>query len=217
MSSPDLSKAFMLGSDANTEWMLPWFIENYKKHNDIPLTVCDFGMSEGMLEWLEENVQSIGEMRIERNLPTWFMKPLAMMNSPYKKTCWIDVDCEVLGDISSIFNTIIPTKLSMVVDRPWSKQFGTTMYNSGIVAFDGKPEILKKWHERILKKPLRGDQETLHDMLDPLSQLMYINEIPHKYNVLRLDHENKTVPRDALVNHWTGKKGKDKIRSLMNE
>ena len=211
---PDMSKAFMIGSDDKTEWMIPWFVENYKKHNNISLTVVDFGMSDSMLQWLEQNVDSMGEMRIDTNGgPKWFLKPLAMMNSPYTKTCWIDVDCEVLGDISGIFDLIVPQKLNMVVDRPWSKN--GIMYNSGVVGFQGRPEILQKWHQQIMARPARGDQETLYGMLDPLAQLMYINEIPHKYNVLRLDYENGTVPKDVLVNHWTGNKGKEIIRGKM--
>lgn len=209
----DMSKAFMVGSDANTEWMLPWFVENYKKHNNIHLTLMDFGMSDKMLNWAQENVQSIADMRIDTGgMPTWFLKPVSMMNSPFKRTCWIDIDCEVLGDISGIFDYVVPSKITMCLDRPWSKKFNTTMYNSGVVAFEGRPEILIKWHQRIQERPMRGDQETLHDMLDPLSQLMYINELPHKYNVLRLDHLENRVPRDVLVNHWTGAKGKNIIR-----
>jgi hypothetical protein len=218
MSEVDLSKAFMVGSDSTTEWMLPWFFENYKKYNDIHLTVVDFGMSDDMLYWIEKNIGSIGDMRVDTNgQPKWFLKPLAMLNTPFKQTCWLDLDIEIIGNISEIFNYIVPSKLTMAMDRPWSKKFNTTMYNSGVVAFEGKPEILKKWWERIQQKPSRGDQETLHNMLDPLSQLMYINELPHKYNVLRLDHLNKNIPKDILMNHWTGQKGKDHIRSLMNE
>ena len=49
------------------------------------------------------------------------------MNSPFKNTIWLDADCEVLGDVSPIFSMTVPSKISMVVDRPWSKRFNTTM------------------------------------------------------------------------------------------
>jgi hypothetical protein len=140
-----------------------------------------------------------------------------MMNSPFKNTIWLDADCEVLGDVSPIFSKIVPDKLSMVVDRPWSKRFNTTMYNSGVVAFQGRPKILEMWCDRIKSKPARGDQETLHEMLDPLQQMMYINEIENKWNVLRLQHIEGPKVNDTVVNHWTGMKGKEHIRSLMNE
>ena len=38
-------KCFITGCDENTEWMPPWFVENYKAHNDIPLVFADFGVS----------------------------------------------------------------------------------------------------------------------------------------------------------------------------
>ena len=64
MSEPNLNKAVLTGSDANTEWLLPWFIENYKKHNDTNLSIVDFDMTEKMLTWLESNVDSMGDMRV---------------------------------------------------------------------------------------------------------------------------------------------------------
>ena len=39
------NKAFLIGCDKNVEWLLPWFIENYKKHNSTPLIFADFGIS----------------------------------------------------------------------------------------------------------------------------------------------------------------------------
>ena len=216
MSEVNLSKAVLVGSDANTEWMLPWFVENFKKYNDTHLSIVDFGMTEEAQKWCETNVDSLGDMRVETP-HAWFLKPFAMANSPFKKTIWLDIDCEILGDVSPIFSKIAPDKLSMVVDRPWSKRFNTTMYNSGVVAFEGRPKILELWCERVKSKPGRGDQETLHEMLDPLQQMMYINEIENKWNVLRLQHIEGPKVNDTVINHWTGMKGKEHIRSLMNE
>ena len=85
---PDLTRAFMTGSDQTTEWMLPWMLDNYQKHNDTPITIVDFGMTDKMLYQLESRVHSIGRLETKRNVPTWFYKPGAMLNSPYKSTCW---------------------------------------------------------------------------------------------------------------------------------
>ena len=43
MSSKKYDKVFLTGCDEKTEWMLPWFVENYKKHNDTPLIFANFG------------------------------------------------------------------------------------------------------------------------------------------------------------------------------
>ena len=216
MFNTDLTRAFMTGSDTNTEWMLPWMLDNYQKHNTIPITVVDFGMSDKMLNHLETRVHSIGRLETPRNVPTWLYKPGAMLNSPYRETCWLDTDCEVLGDISGIFDNLLPEKLHMVVDKPWTKRGNSEMYNSGVVAFKGKPQILKAWAQRCYDRPSRGDQETLHEMLDPLQKAVNIVDLSHSYNVLRLDHIDRTAPKKILINHWTGNKGKEKIRSMMN-
>lgn len=209
-------QGFITGADSKVEWMLPWFVENFKKHNNSHLLVVDFGMSKEMASWASKHADTLADMTTVSK-KGWFAKPLAMMNSPFDKTVWIDTDCEVLGNIDDIFELIVPDKLNMVIDRPWSKRFNTAMYNSGIVGFESKPSILAKWASGINPSIHRGDQEALHLMLDDMQRLMFINELPHKYNVLRLDHLDGTVPRNALVNHWTGTKGNKHIRSLMDE
>ena len=39
-------KLIVTGCDEKTEWQLPWFLDNYFKHNTIPIAVANFGMSE---------------------------------------------------------------------------------------------------------------------------------------------------------------------------
>ena len=211
-----MRKGFMTGCDQNTEWMLPWFIENYKKHNDTPLTVMNFGMSNQCLEWLETQVHSIGMMRnIPKGTSGWHLKPISMLNSPFITTCWIDTDCEVLGDISSVFNYILPEKLAMVEDVPWSKRSGEKWHNSGIVAFTGKPTILQEWAQAIHNTNIRGDQEVLHTILDPLRTAVMITDLPNKFNYMRVQMIDGTKVPDVLVKHWTGYKGKEHSRSIM--
>jgi hypothetical protein len=211
-----LENGFMTGCDSKTEWQLPWFIHNFKKHNSEHLLVVDFGMSKEMAMWAANHADSLADMSTAK-AKGWFLKPIAMMNSPFKKTVWIDTDCEVLSNIESIFELLAPDKLNMVLDRPWSKKFDTTMYNSGIVGFHNKPGILAKWASGIDPTVHRGDQEALHALLDDLQRMVFINELPHKYNVLRLDHLSGTAPANRLVNHWTGTKGNQHIRSLIDE
>lgn len=211
MTSTKLSKLFITGCDSNTEWMLPWFVETFKKHNDIPLMIMDFGMEGSWYPEMRKSVRTTDK--------GWFKKPSAMIIASKfaDQVCWLDTDCEVLGDISDIFSYIKPQKLSMVIDQPWSDRRGATWHNSGVVAFQGIPQILKDWTERCAHTPIQGDQETLHVMLDsPLKRMTHIEDLPNRYNVLRIQHIDKTVPPDPLVYHWTGQKGKDHIRKLIN-
>lgn len=211
MTNTKLSKLFITGCDSYTEWMLPWFVETFKKHNDIPLMIMDFGMEGSLYPEMRKSVRTTDK--------GWFKKPSAMVVASKfaDQVCWLDTDCEVLGDISDIFSYIKPQKLSMVVDQPWSERRGGTWHNSGVVAFEGIPQVLKDWQEWCAHTPIQGDQETLHAMLDsPLKRMVHIEDLPNKYNVLRIQHIDKTVPANPLVYHWTGQKGKEHIRKLMN-
>ena len=211
-----LSNAFLTGCDQNTEWMLPWFVENYKRYNKTPLVIADFGMSSKMLRYAKKESDVLIDLSKEKE-EGWFKKPKAMVMCPSDKTVWIDTDCEVKSTIDEIFNLLEPEKLAMVKDHPWTKRRGELWHNSGIVGFVGKPKILNQWMHQVTKNPVVGDQEVLHSMLNPITKITYIKDLPHKYNVLRIDLIDGREPKNTKIIHWTGRKGKDHIRSLMKD
>lgn len=195
------SKLFITGSDSNTRWMEKWFVQNFSWHNPgskihIYNFDTDFHNSSG-----------------------WFKKPDAMIDAAKKadSVCWIDIDCEVLGSLDDLWEYLEPNKLGMVEDKPWTTRQGSTWHNSGVVAFQGTPDILKSWKGACVRTKQRGDQEVLHTLLpDPLTRMSHITNLPNRYNVLRLQHIDNTLPRNPLVYHWTGHKGKEHIRKLIN-
>jgi len=207
------SKLFITGCDYNTEWMLPWFVENFKKHNpETELVIYDFGMRGGLYPEMRKSLRGNQDKG-------WFKKPAAMLNASQlaDNVCWIDTDCEIVGNINGIWEYLEPNKLLMAEDLPWSKRRGEKWHNSGVVAFQSTPKILSEWASEVSVNPIQGDQEVLHMMVkDGLKRMIHITDLPRKYNVLRIDHLDKTVPKDPKIFHWTGQKGKDKIRSLMN-
>jgi len=215
-------KAFVTGCDKSNEWMLDWFLENYKKHNDTPIIFADFGISKTKLKDLTDNKKfhAIMHFKKEKNFTSWFLKPTAMIHAPSTEVVWIDTDCEVLGDLSGISDDLEPRKLNMVQDRPWTKRNGSRgpWYNSGIVGVIDRPLILKQWETACTNNPTqRGDQEVLYFMLDEIAKITHINELHNKYNVIRLQYVDGTVPKEVLVKHHTGFKGKDKIKELMEK
>jgi len=217
---PKFDKCFITGCDINTEWQLPWFLENYYKHNRDPLLVADFGMSERAKEALSIDIRISGIMHMDKIGETekgWFYKPLTMLNSPSDKTVWIDTDCEIKQNLSSIWNLLQPNKLNMVEDKPWSKRRGETWHNSGVVGFIKKPEILKRWAAEVRTSPTVGDQEVLHSLLDPISRMTYINDLPNSFNWLRLqiDNDGSPPPDNVKIIHWTGEKGNNRIKGLI--
>lgn len=203
------SELFITGCDDNTNWMLPWFKENFYKHNpDANLHVFDF------------NTEFTESQR-------WFKKPAAMIaaSKMAQKVCWIDTDIEVKGNIEYIFSYCEPNKLAMVVDAPWTIRRQETWHNSGVVAFNGRPNILDEWAKATVTvdqshNPMFGDQDVLHHLVrEGLRRSIHITDLPKMYNTLRLDLLDGTAPKidNIKMMHWTGGKGKQHIRSLINE
>ena len=210
-------KLVLTGCDAKTEWQLPWFIDNYANHCTLPLAVADFGMTEEMYKKIRNNpaVFCIMDLKPNETLKGWFLKPAAMLQAPAKSTLWLDTDCEVLTNVEPIFNYFEPNKLNMVKDHPWIKRRGEEWFNSGVVGFINKPEILTKWYQAIREKPLVGDQEVLLSILNPITTMTYINPLPNEWNVLRLQVETDGYEGKRNIMHWTGEKGNDRIRGKM--
>ena len=207
MKHTKFSKLFITGCDKNTNWMLDWFSDNFYKHNpDANLLVFDFDQ----------------EFSNDRG---WFKKPRAMYEASKlaSQVCWIDTDVEIKENIEDIFDYVEPNKLAMVQDQPWSTRRGETWHNSGVVAFESCPNILSEWvaataHADQVSNPMYGDQDVLHSLVrDGMRRLIHITDIPKEYNTLRLDIDDGTIPKKIKMMHWTGYKGKDIIRSLMNE
>lgn len=211
MAATKLSNLFITGCDVNRQWQLPWFVDNFKKHNPkAELLIYDFGMEENSFS----NI-SVKHLSQDKG---WFKKPSAMMKASLiaDKVCWLDTDCEVRTNIEDIFNYTEPNKLCMVEDVPWSKRRGETWHNSGVVAFQGTPSILGEWATEVSYNPKVGDQEVLHTMLsDPLKRMIHIKDISREYNTLRIDLIDNTAPKNIKVMHWTGVKGNDYIKGLL--
>lgn len=219
MNTKLYDRAFITGADANTVWMVPWFLDNYKKHNSDPIIFADFGVGDRdtVYNTIEPYVHAIMDMTKIKARHGWFKKPNAIYRCPAKKICWLDSDVEVREDISGIWDLLVPNKLNMVKDRPWEKRRGGVQFNSGVVGVIGQPLILGMWQQWINDGNEVGDQETLTANLNPITQMTYINELPNEYNWLRLQIENDGQPADkAKVVHWTGQKGKERIKALIH-
>ena len=211
-------KIIVTGCDQKTEWQLPWFLENYYKHNTIPVALADFGMSKSMLDLIRNrfNLYCTMELAPDEDLKGWFLKPASMLAAPGKQVFWIDTDCQILGNIENMFRYIQPNKLTMAIDRPWLKRRKEEWYNSGVVGFENRPIVLHQWAAEVKKNPKVGDQEVLHSMLNPITKMTYISELPNEYNWLRLQVENdgEDSPKKKIM-HWTGEKGNERIRGLI--
>ena len=207
-----MKKIFITGCDSKTQWQLKWFVENFQKHNsNAELMIWDFGMNGNPYPQITQKLKSQDQ--------GWFKKPRAMFEASKMSdyVCWLDTDCEVRDNIEDIFDYIEPNKLAMVEDVPWSRRRGEKWHNSGVVGFIDKPVILHEWCKAVQIKKEVGDQEVLHSILNPITKLKYIKDLPNEYNVMRVQVDNDNYSGSKKIMHWTGQKGKVRIRSMINE
>ena len=147
---------FLTGCDSNTEWQLPWFVENFRKHSKSKLVIADFGMTTDA--YMMAQIDADYVMDVEE--AGWFSKVQSMWRMKHMfegNFCWIDTDCEIRMNPDSIFEYLEPNKLTMVVDHPWTQNGSPwtpqgihgPWYNTGVVAFSGRPLILEKWYHEV--------------------------------------------------------------------
>ena len=60
-----------------------------------------------------------------------------------------------------------------------------------------------------------GDQEVLDKILSPITKISLVKDLPNEYNVMRLQTELDGYKGKIRIMHWTGQKGKEKIRSML--
>ena len=134
-------KGIIIGCDKNQEWLLPWWWENYQKHNDYPVAFFDFGMSEQAISFCRDKglyreipkelvIEDISSMIQDENLkaweeyfskekfwasrPGWLKKCVAAFLSPFQQTIWLDMDCQVHSNLKSLYEFLDQHDIAMI-------------------------------------------------------------------------------------------------------
>jgi len=235
------------GCDKRVEFLLPWWWKNYSAHNSYPVVFLNFGMTETAISWckkrgdvvdieIPQGIIADGRGQIDPEaLEKWerfkkwkwdkhrifFTKAVSLLSTKFKRTLWLDIDCEVLGNLALLFEHCVPPYELVVNESRKTKderrrligglKEGDELYNTGVlVFFHGSPSI-QKWIEGWLKynKYYFGDQ-------DILSKILNRKQYPFKvisreiYNAHR-----KLVPLTdkVLIRHWMG----DGIRLIIKK
>lgn len=234
----------LVGCDENQEWMLPWWFSHFRQANpNLSVAFADFGMSKSAKIWCEERgsrleipslplyenkgdpgVLFMGERWCEWRLtpprfttyPIWFAKASAMLLSPFYRTLWLDLDCQVLSDLSTLFSLPLPkSKLRMrkackifVKSYPSQHIFEIPTYNSGVILYEKDSPLLKMWSQ--------ANEEGIHhfssdDYIISLFIACLKDEkisLPLKYNWNITSWGDN---REALIYHWQKDVGKNRI------
>ena len=199
------------GVDHSHEDLLPWWIETTL--NAMPMAriyVCDFGMSPAARGRINDKYPV--EFSRPFNGTTakklgWFYKVEAVMTAPSQSVCWLDVDCQILTDISDVFNLVPPGMIGLTRDIVRGNWWAT-----GVIVVNDRPNLLHEWNSRLNKGDnIRGDQEALEDMISNNTH-PHITELPQEYQWLRISlNQGKDSPTKKVI-HWTGPVGREHIR-----
>ncbi|KPK65880.1 MAG: hypothetical protein AMK73_01655 [Planctomycetes bacterium SM23_32] len=222
---PISDRGVVAGFDEGQEWLLDWWWSNYSTHNDLPVLFVDLGMSAAAREWCAE--RGLLAKAPAADCYGWFKKPLALLESPFRQAIWLDADCEVRGGLTQLFEFCADDGIGMTVDRGTPRSFRDAMppealiYNSGVIAFNHGDPVIPQWASMTMalrsdrpgdaRYGQPGDQETL-----ALTLCRYVQgrvcDIP--MDLVRLRLSDGDGP--ALVMHWTGPDGKQRIRDAMD-
>jgi|TARA_R100000231_G_scaffold53077_1_gene44750 hypothetical protein len=200
------------GVDHSHEDLLEWWLKNvYKHHNyNVEVGVMDFGMSPALRGRLEDNYPATFSRPFNGTKARkigWFYKVQAVMDCPSKSVCWLDVDCEILTDISDVYNLVPPGMIGLT--RDWVRG---NWWATGVIVVNDRPSLLEHWDRRLnADDGIRGDQEALYELVGN-KEHEQIQELPQDYQWLRISlNKGKDSPTKKVI-HWTGPRGKQFIR-----
>lgn len=236
--SPLSNDGVIVGCTKSQEWLLPWWWMNYSLKNLYPVTFFDFGdmtpeakawcAKRGTLEPLNiptadfvaprdqvpAQMAALWEQHLNLDVWSarlqWFKKPFACLHSPYQRTIWIDLDCQVRMNLAELFSFCEnPYGIAVSPEPPvvlsLHIQAGNILsdeieYNTGVVVFRHGSDVVNGWVKYSIARNsiLRGDQETLSRYVFESGE--DLPEFPEKYNA-RWDNG---FGKDTAIIHWLG-------------
>lgn len=229
-----MAKGILVGCDLLCEWLLPWWWERYSEDNDLPVCFADFGMSKRGKKWCEargiflplltltKELKVCEKKNIDPNLvkrwenevtpawekrASWFKKPFAFENTPFEETLWLDLDCEVLGNIEEIFAYLADKTIALYQQSYFKND--EDYFNSGVVCFRKNARFIPLWRKSSLENNhlFWGDQDILSEILN--REKIPVSYLPEKYNCLMY----KGLQLGAKIFHWAAPWGKDYIKN----
>ncbi len=205
----------IMATDRYRQFLLPFWWENFKKFNDYPVTIVDLGMSEAARQWCQERGEVIklslpqylfnkrqlmsNRYFIQQVRRAWFQKPFAMLLSPYRRTLWLDMDCQVNGNLAPIFSYAEnASQMALCYSIP-KKPEDEIEYNSGVIAYLHGCPLIQEWARAIVEVEgdFKGDQNVLTKVI--VEQKSPVTILPDLYN-WRMKPWG--FNEKALIIHW---------------
>lgn len=139
----------------------------------------------------------------------WFKKPLALLKSPFERSVWLDLDCEILGPIDPMFSFLdAKSKMGLCLEVDSARIGEHSLYNGGVIVFEKGSPLLKEWADAALSlnDHFLTDQDALSYTI--FNRGFQVYDIPDIYNW----RMRRGVHLGAVVIHWVGGWGKAFIR-----
>lgn len=226
----------IVGCDLLQENYLPWWWMNYRMFNNYPVSFVDFGdMSAFARKWCQKRGHYIyldisddfiaKKEQIDPKLadcwertnsdlwqvrPAWFKKPFALLKTPFKKTAWIDLDCQIKGSIEPLFSQHLSNAELALAKEPEKHQklniergimpANETMYNTGVLVYTHNSKSILMWANDCVKNNALfiGDQQILAHLIS--EKKLNVNFLPEAYNWLYEEGYNE----EAIILHLWG-------------
>lgn len=146
--------------------------------------------------------------------PQFFKKPFAFLQSPYSRTVWIDLDCQVRKPINPIFDYCENQNgIALAEEPPSVRQMheqshlifqGEMEYNTGVVAFKWGSDIIENWAKTCVESnaTLRGDQEALSRYAHEKG--IRLQAFPETFNWRGNIKIDERIINSILIIHWVG-------------
>jgi len=231
----------LVGCDHTQEWLLsPWHSSLRKHHPNTPIAFGDLGMSDEGRAWCQQHGHLIPAAQIPplpqptSQEPGWpyagehwvqtghqpsssqsvlFRKPLLMKQSPFTRTLYLDLDCQILGSLSPLFSMRLgPARMGLrkstdvfeMQSIGTDKRLRIPSYNSGVVVFEQNSRLLDFWIFLLAREIHAFSTD---DRLLAFAMACYHMrpaEFTLEYNWL---YHWGVNPR-AVICHWIGEPGK---------
>jgi len=213
------TRCIATGADEDHEWMLPWWYENYTKHNTTPIVFGNFGMSSTMVKWCASRGKVIDLVSNMPMIKNWFKKPSIITRCGYEQCIMMDSDCQVQSNLDFMFDKYCRVGwVGLTRDTPtqFNTQFTKNPVAAGVVVTYSDNELIREWEHRCLNETeLRGDQEVLIKLLTDRNNSRNLATkivlMPPECQWLRLQGKRTDVP----IMHWSGRIGKETIRGMI--
>lgn len=226
----------LVATDQSQEWLLSWWWEGYSAHNTMPVAFVDYGMSEEARQWCRQRGQVIPLPSLSFELPLlpstseqlgwegsygpsysrirreWFKKPFACLQSPFRTTVWMDLDCEVLAPIQELLS-FVETEASLCLASEHQMEHlplsdPQKIFNSGVLVFRKGCPLISEWAKACLSHSHEywSDDRILSALLRERTEGIVLLPAIYNWRIAQ------GIPFHAKIIHWCGEWGKQFIQ-----